>query len=113
MSDLTRLILDTSSFDVGAHKENLKGMTSPVDKDSAQSDGQQAVDNLRILAKLLFTNSEVRKLVSDVAVLGRDVAADAAMNLAERARPDEDQLRNVDEPGPDAQWVHTDGSSRF
>jgi hypothetical protein len=105
------LTTDTREIDTESHKENLKSTSAPVDKETARSEGQEAVQNLRVIAKLLFTNSEVRKLLSDVTVLGRDVAADAAQNLANKARPDEDSLRNADEPGPDSQWIGPDGES--
>jgi len=109
---IQNFIWNTREIDVQSHKENLKSTSAPVDKETARSEGQEAVQNLRVIAKLLFTNSEVRKLLSDVTVLGRDVAADAAQNAANKARPHEDSLRNADEPGPDSQWIGPDGEKR-
>lgn len=106
-------ILDTSQFDAQGHAQNIKNVSAPVSKDQAQSEGQQAVEHLKTVAKLVFTNSEVRKLLSDITVLGRDVAADAAVKAAEVARPDEESLRKADEPAPDSQWIAPDGSSAF
>jgi hypothetical protein len=40
----------------------------------------------------------------DVALLGRDVAADAAVKLASTLRPDEEELARADEPAPSNQW---------
>lgn len=72
----------------------------PVDKGKAKSDGQQAVAHLRTLLSLILTNAEVRKLLSDFSVIGRDLFARGAMKAAEKARPDEDRLRNVDDSAP-------------
>ena len=66
---------DTTKFDAQSHVENIKGASAPTSKDQARSEGEEAVEHLRVLAKLVFTNSEVRKLLSDITVLGRDVAA--------------------------------------
>lgn len=68
-----------------------------------QQDGEQAVEHLRTLGKLIFTNSEFRKLLKDVGILGRDVAADAAAKAADAARPSEEQLNQVDETAPSNQ----------
>lgn len=66
---------DTTKFDAQSHVENIKGASAPTSKEQAKSEGEEAVEHLRVLAKLVFTNSEVRKLLSDITVLGRDVAA--------------------------------------
>lgn len=63
-------------------------------------------------AQLIFTNSEARKLLKDLGILGRDVAADAAAKASELARPSEEQLKNVDETAPSDQWVGPDGEVR-
>ena len=72
----------------------------PVDQEKAKSDGQQAVAHLRTLLSLIFTNAEVRKLLGDFAVIGRDLFARGAMKAAEMARPDEERLRTVDDSAP-------------
>lgn len=66
-------------------------------KDDATRDRQQAVQHMRTLAQLLLTNSEARKLVQDFTLIGRDLFARGASNLAERARPDADKLATVDD----------------
>lgn len=38
---------------------------------------------------------------------------DVAEKAAAKARPDEDALRRVEEPAPDAQWIAPDGSSEL
>jgi len=88
------------------------GVGAPVAKDDVKEDANQAAVHLKTLGKLIFTNSEVRKLLKDVGLLARDVAADAAQKTAEKARPDEEELRRADEPAPDNQWVGKDGETR-
>ncbi|TCD61093.1 hypothetical protein EIP91_009046 [Steccherinum ochraceum] len=81
----------------------------PVDKDKAKSDGQQAVAHLRTLLSLIFTNAEVRKLLSDFSVIGRDLLARGASKVADHARPNEEALRRVDESAPNDQFVTEGG----
>ncbi len=73
----------------------------PVEGDKVRSDGQTAVQHLRTLLSLVFTNAEVRKLFSDFSVIGRDLVARAAEKVAEQARPNEAELRRIDEPAPE------------
>ncbi|GAA5986554.1 hypothetical protein JCM11641_003673 [Rhodosporidiobolus odoratus] len=91
---------------------DLKNVSTGTDKGQMQDHADQAVEHLRTLGKLIFTNSEARKLLKDVGLLGRDVAADAAVKAAEVARPNEEQLRQVDEPAPSNQWVGPNGETR-
>lgn len=44
--------------------------------------------------------------ITDIALLGRDIAADAAIKLASTLRPDQEELARVDEPAPSSQWEH-------
>ncbi|KAI0743264.1 hypothetical protein BC629DRAFT_1599620 [Irpex lacteus] len=83
----------------------------PVDKDKAKSDGQQAVAHLRTLLSLILTNAEVRKLLSDFSVIGRDLFARGAIKAAEKARPDEERLRTVDDSAP-ADTFYTEGGRK-
>lgn len=92
--------------------EQIKNVNTATSQQDMQADGQQAVEHLRTLGKLIFTNSEFRKLLKDVGILGRDVAADAATKAANAARPSEEQLRQVDETAPSNQWVGPDGEVR-
>lgn len=91
---------------------DLKNVSTGTNKEQMQQDGEEAVEHLRTLGKLIFTNSEARKLLKDIGLLGRDVAADGAAKLAEVARPDEDALRQIDEPAPSNQWVGPNGEKR-
>ncbi|CAL1710558.1 unnamed protein product [Somion occarium] len=81
----------------------------PVDKEKAKSDGQQAAQHLRVLLSLILTNAEVRKLLSDFSVIGRDLLARGAGKVAEMARPDQEALRKVNESAPDDQFVTEGG----
>lgn len=80
----------------------------PVDKEKAKSDGKQAAQHLRTILSLILTNAEVRKLLSDFSVIGRDLFARGAMKAAEAARPDEERLRTVDDSAPNDRF-HTEG----
>ncbi|EMD37684.1 hypothetical protein CERSUDRAFT_105609 [Gelatoporia subvermispora B] len=81
----------------------------PVDNDKVRSDAQTAQQHLRTLASLVLTNSEVRKLIEDFSVIGRDLLSRGAMKAAEMTRPDEERLRRVDEPAPDHRFVSEGG----
>lgn len=56
-----------------------------------------AAHSVRTLMHLLLTNSEARKLISDFSVVGRDLLARGLGKASESLRPDEEQLRMVDE----------------
>ncbi|SGY18964.1 BQ5605_C014g07520 [Microbotryum silenes-dioicae] len=98
--------------DVDYSKGDLSKVSTSVNKDDTQKDGEQAIEHLRTLAKLLFTNSEARKLLKDVGILGRDVAADAAAKASEVARPSERELQQIDETAPSKEWVGPNGEKR-
>jgi len=82
---------------------------APVDQDKAKSDAQQAVTHLRTLLSLILTNAEVRKLLSDFSVIGRDLLARGAGKIAETARPDQDRLNQVDHSAPNDRFVTEGG----
>tara|TARA_R110002003_G_scaffold388_12_gene19366 strand:- start:4160 stop:7036 length:2877 start_codon:yes stop_codon:yes gene_type:complete len=77
---------------------------APVDKDTAKQHGNEALDGLRTLGTLLISNGQFRKLLSDASVLLRDIAGDAAQNTANKVKPSEDQLQNIDRPADDNTW---------
>ncbi|KAF1819987.1 uncharacterized protein K489DRAFT_383542 [Dissoconium aciculare CBS 342.82] len=79
-------------------------VNTPLDKDTAQQHGQQALEGLRTLGTLLITNGQFRKLLSDASVLIRDIAGDAAVNTANVVKPNEDQLATLDKPAEDNTW---------
>lgn len=81
----------------------------PVDKEKSTQDSQQAVQHLRTLFSLIATNSEVRKLLSDFSLIGRDLLARSAAHAAESVRPHPDALAGVDRPAPNDQFQTAGG----
>jgi hypothetical protein len=77
---------------------------APVDKATAQQHGNDALDGLRTLGTLVLSNGQFRKLLSDATVLMRDIAGDAAQNTANRVKPSEHELSNIDRPAEDNTW---------
>ena len=67
--------------------------------------------HLRTLGNLIATNSEVRKILSDFSVIGRDILARTASHAAETVRPDQDALTNIDRPAPSDQFETAGGSN--
>ncbi|RPD56928.1 hypothetical protein L226DRAFT_573722 [Lentinus tigrinus ALCF2SS1-7] len=101
-------IWHTRDVDFDQAKKDPKEVV-PVDKEKAKSDGQQAVQHLRTLLSLVLTNAEVRKLLTDFSVIGRDILARTASKVADKARPDEERLRRIDESAPRDQFVTEGG----
>lgn len=58
---------------------------------------------------IVATNSEVRKLLTDFGLIGRDLLSKAASKAAENIAPSPDRLANVDRPGPQDQFVTNGG----
>ncbi|KAE8229396.1 hypothetical protein CF326_g5632 [Tilletia indica] len=82
---------------------NVK-VESKVTKADTKKDQETAGEAFRTLFKLFLRNGEVRKLVQDFGIIGRDIFADAASKAADYARPDESKLGQVDQPAPDNQF---------
>lgn len=59
-----------------------------------------AAQHLRTLFNLVATNSEVRKLLTDFGLIGRDLLAVTASKAAETIRPDPEALAGVDQSAP-------------
>lgn len=93
-------IWQTTHFDPKA----VNAPNAPVSKDIAKQDGEDALQGLRTLGTLLITNGQFRKLLSDTTVLLRDMAGDAASNAANRVRPSDEQLNQMDKPAEDNTW---------
>lgn len=68
-----------------------------------------AVQHLRTILSLVLTNAEVRKLMSDFSLIGRDLLARGASKAATNLRPTDEQLRHVDESGPRDQFITEGG----
>ncbi len=98
----------------------------PIGTDTAKQHASQALDGLRTLGTLIISNGQFRKLctfkfrileldpgianahiVNDALVLFRDIAGDAAQKAANKVRPDQSQLENLDEPAEDNTWEDT------
>ncbi|KIK80530.1 hypothetical protein PAXRUDRAFT_833465 [Paxillus rubicundulus Ve08.2h10] len=77
----------------------------PSDHAKLTEDSRAAVRHLRTILSLILTNSEVRKLLSDFSVIGRDLLAKGASKAAEALRPGEEALAHVDEPAPEEEFV--------
>ncbi|TFY82424.1 hypothetical protein EWM64_g1578, partial [Hericium alpestre] len=67
------------------------------------------IQHLRTLLTLIATNSEVRKLLSDFSLIGRDLLARGAAHAAEAVRPDQNALAAVDQPAPQDQFETAGG----
>ena len=88
-----------------------QGNVVPISKDDAKSDLDQASAHIRVLITLFITNSEFRKILGDLGIVGRDIFATTAAKAAEKARPDQDQLDQVDKEAPSKQWIGADGKT--
>jgi len=77
---------------------------APVDKQSAQQHGNQALDGFRTLGTLIITNGQFRRLLNGAVVLMRDMAGDAATNAASLVKPSSEDLAQIDRPAPDNTW---------
>ncbi|KAG6020643.1 hypothetical protein E4U41_002773 [Claviceps citrina] len=93
-------IWQTTQFD----PKSVQGPNTPVNKDQAQRDGDEALQGLRTLGTLLITNGQFRKLLSDTTVIFRDMVGDAATSAAGRIRPSEEELSQVDRAAEDNTW---------
>lgn len=97
---LQDFIWDCQQLDGG--NANLPG--APTDKETAKQHGNEALDGLKTLGTLILSNGQFRKLLDDALVLFRDMAGDAASNAANKVRPDEDRLNQIDQPAEDNTW---------
>jgi Family of unknown function (DUF5923) len=68
-----------------------------------------ATQHLRTLLSIILTNSEVRKLFSDFSVVGADILSKAAVYLAQKIAPTDEQLRNLDRSAPDDEFITAGG----
>ncbi|QPG95588.1 hypothetical protein C2857_001316 [Epichloe festucae Fl1] len=93
-------IWQTTHFD----PKSIEGPNTPVNKDQAQRDGDEALQGLRTLGTLLITNGQFRKLLNDSSVLFRDMIGDAATTAAGHVRPSEEQLSQLDRAAEDNTW---------
>lgn len=101
-------IWDTQNLDGSSAK--LPG--APLEKETAQQHGEEALDGLKTLGRLILSNGQFRKLLNDAVILMRDIAGDAAQNVASKVNPSEDRLRQIDDPAEDNTWHDVPDLSR-
>ncbi|KAF4627257.1 hypothetical protein G7Y89_g10895 [Cudoniella acicularis] len=77
---------------------------APVNKETAQQHGNEALEGLRTLGTLLISNGQFRKLLNDAVILARDIAGDAATKAASKVKPSEELLSQIDRPADDNTW---------
>lgn len=63
---------------------------------------------MRTITKLLVTNSEARKLVTDLSVIGRDLLSRGAAKAAGNIAPSPEELAGVDESTKRDEFVEDD-----
>lgn len=97
---LQDFIWDTQHLD----GTNAKLPGAPTDKETAQQHGNEAVEGLKTLGTLILSNGQFRKLLDDAIILIRDMAGDAATNTANKVRPSEASLSQLDQPADDNTW---------
>lgn len=97
---LQEFIWDSQHLDAN----NASLPNAPTDKDTAKQHGNEALDGLKTLGRLILSNGQFRKLINDATVLLRDIAGDAAQSAANRVNPSEDQLNQIDHPAEDDTW---------
>jgi hypothetical protein len=97
---LQDFIWDCQNLDGG--NASLPG--APTDKETAKQHGNEALDGLKTLGTLILSNGQFRKLLDDAIILVRDMAGDAASIAANKVRPDEDRLNQIDQPAEDNTW---------
>lgn len=86
-----------------------KSELMPADKKDFQQDASEAAAHLRTLITLFATNSEARKLLSDFGFVARDIFATGAAKVADKAKPSEQQLNQIDKSAPSGEWISADG----
>lgn len=83
---------------------NAKLPNAPTDKETAQQHGDEALEGLKTLGRLILSNGQFRKLLSDASILIRDMAGDAAQNAANRVNPSAEQMNQIDQPAEENTW---------
>lgn len=91
---------------------NTQAPNAPIDRETVRQEGNQALEGLKTLGRLILSNGQFRKLLDDALVLARDMVGDAAQNVASRVSPDEDRLARIDEPAEDNTWHDVPDLSR-
>ncbi|KAF7314973.1 hypothetical protein MIND_00011400 [Mycena indigotica] len=74
----------------------------------AKRDAQEASHHLRTLLSLILTNAEMRKLLTDLGTVGRDLFAKTAVKAAERVAPTAEELYQAEQSAPHDEFHHED-----
>ena len=83
--------------------DNRRGRCRSSSSSLAYPRRDSAARHLRTLGDIIVTNSEVRKILSDFSVIGRDILARTASHAADVIRPEREELTMVDRPAPSDQ----------
>ncbi|KAK6384602.1 hypothetical protein LTS17_002165 [Exophiala oligosperma] len=105
---IQEFVWDSQHLDGG----NATLPNAPTDKATAQQHGNEALEGLKTLGRLLLSNGQFRKLLSDATVLARDMAGDAATKAANTVNPSQDRLNQIDQPAEDNTWHDVPDLSR-
>ncbi|KAG6809329.1 hypothetical protein H0H92_000666 [Tricholoma furcatifolium] len=89
----------------GMREETSASAAAASEVEKRESDNQQAIRHLRTLLSLVLTNSEVRKLFSDISVMGRDLLARGMTKAVSHIAPGAEELKRVDEPAPEGEFI--------
>ncbi|KAG2367086.1 hypothetical protein BDR07DRAFT_1272922 [Suillus spraguei] len=95
--------------DISLDSVKIDSSVPPLDRAQIDEERQTAVRHLRTILSLILTNSEVRKLLSDFSIIGRDILAKGASKVAESLRPGEEELAHIDEAAPQDEFVTKGG----
>jgi len=105
---LQDFIYQTQQFD----PKSVTTPDAPINKETARSHGQDALQGFKTLGTLIITNGEFRKLLKDATILLRDIASDAATKAATMVRPSDEDLSQFDQAAPDNTWHDTPNFSK-
>ncbi|KAF8983170.1 hypothetical protein BDQ17DRAFT_1549062 [Cyathus striatus] len=78
-------------------------------QDTRKESPPTAIKHLRTLLSLILTNSEVRKLLKDFSLIGRDLLSRSLSKAAGGLAPDAERLARVDESVPNDPFVTEGG----
>ncbi|KAG5639678.1 hypothetical protein H0H81_005861 [Sphagnurus paluster] len=105
-----QFVWNTREIDTESMRNGVPGKDGiPVEQEKIDADSQQAVQHLRTLLSLVLTNSEVRKLLSDFSIIGRDILSTGLQKAASHLAPPQDALANVDAAAPQDEFITESG----
>ncbi|KAL5615056.1 uncharacterized protein BROUX77_000893 [Berkeleyomyces rouxiae] len=97
----------------GVDRIDLKVPGRPVSRMGNRADVSKALRSLKVLANLIVTNGQFRKLLRDAGILFREIASDAATTASRIFRPKAEDLAQIDEPAEDDVWYSEPDISGF